>query len=447
MQREDRASLRAGLTKVLRTVVYLAVLPVLLLVAGPGRAGEAWPQFRGPHGDGTAAAHKLPLVWSETNNIAWKVPVPGRGRSSPVVLGNRIWLTTALGQGLGKARMGPDDVQTAEHITFEAVCLDRTDGKILWETPLFDVDKPAPVHRLNSWATPTPVVEPGQLYCDFGTFGTACVDAKTGKVLWRQRLALDHQVGPGSSPVLWQNLLLLVRDGCDAQYVAALDKKTGQTIWKTDRPPINTPTTDLRKAFATPLMVRSGGREQMIAAGPHWIVSYDPATGKEIWRARHGQGFSFGSSPVFGHGMALFSTGCFKAELWAIRVDGEGDVTSTHVAWKCLRQIPVMSSPVLAGEELYWISDEGIACCADVRSGGVHWQKRLGGTYLASPLSADGRVYFFGHDGKTTVVKAGRQFEQLAQNFLEGPLAATPALLDGAIFLRTDSHLYQIRKQ
>ena len=447
MRREDRAVVRVGLTTVLRTGVYLAALLVLLLVAGPGKAEEAWPLFRGPHGDGTATARKLPLVWSETNNIAWKVPVPGRGRSSPVVLGNRIWLTTALGQGLGRARMGPDDVQTAEHITFEAVCLDRTDGKILWEAPLFDVDKPAPVHKLNSWATPTPVVEPGRLYCDFGTFGTAGVDAKTGKVLWRQRLALDHQVGPGSSPVLWENLLLLVRDGCDAQYVTALDKQTGQTVWKTDRPPINTPTTDLRKAFSTPLLVRSGGRAQMIAAGAHWIVSYDPATGKEIWRARHGQGFSFGSSPVFGHGMALFSTGCFKAELWAIRADGEGDVTSSHVAWKCLRQIPVMSSPALAGDELYWISDEGIACCADVRSGEVQWQERLGGTYLASPLCADGRVYFFGLDGKTTVVKAGRQFEQLAQNHLEGPLAATPALVDRSIYLRTDSHLYRIQKQ
>jgi hypothetical protein len=258
---------------------------------------------------------------------------------------------------------------------------------------------------------------------------------------------LDHQVGPGSSLALWQNVLLLVRDGRDAQYVAALDKKTGQAVWKTDRPPIVTPSTDLRKAFSTPLLVRSGGRTQVVAPGAHWIVSYDPGTGKELWRARHGQGFSFGSCAVFGHGMAFFSTGCFKAQLWAVRVDGEGDVTATHVAWKCTRQVPVMSSPVLGGDELYWVSDDGMACCADARSGEMHWQERLGGAHLASPVFAEGRVYFFGQDGKTTVVKAGKQFEKLAENAVEGPLVATPALVDRAIFLRTDSHLYRIGKK
>jgi outer membrane protein assembly factor BamB len=442
MRREARTAVRAGLTKAVRVGIYLAAL----LTSSPGTAGEDWPQFRGPHRDGTATARNLPLVWSETNNIAWKVPVPGRGRSSPVVLGDHIWLTSALGQGVSKSRIGPDEMQTAEHITLKAVCLDRTDGKIVWETTLFEVAKPSPVHWLNSWATPTPVVESGRLYCDFGTFGTACADSKTGQVLWQQRLPLDHQVGPGSSPALWQNLLLLVRDGCDAQYVTALDKKTGVRVWKTDRPPIDTPTTDLRKAFSTPLLVRSGERAQMISAGAHWIVSYDPLNGKELWRARHGQGFSFGSSPTFGHEMAFFSTGCFKAQLWAIRVDGEGDVTSTHVAWKCMRQVPVMSSPVLGGDELYWVSDDGMACCAEARTGEVHWQERLGGAYLASPLYAEGRVYFFGQNGKTTVVKAGKQFEQLAENFVEGPLVATPALLDRSIFLRTDSYLYRIGK-
>jgi outer membrane protein assembly factor BamB len=429
---------------VFRTGLSLLLLPATLVMAGPARAGEDWPQFRGPRGDGTATAGNLPLVWSETNNIAWKVQVPRCGRSSPVVLGGHIWLTSALGQVVRRTRIGPDDMQTAEHITLKAICLDCTDGKIVWETTLFDVDKPAPVHWLNSWATPTPVVEPGRLYCDFGTYGTACVDSTNGKVLWQQHLPLDHQVGPGSSPVLWQNLLLLVRDGRDAQYVTALDTKTGQTVWKTDRPPITTPTTDLRKAFSSPLLIRTGDRTQMIAAGPHWIVSYDPLTGKEIWRARHGQGFSFGSCPVFGHGMAFFSTGCFHAELWAIRVDGEGDVTSTQVVWKCLRRLPVMSSPVLGGDELYWVSDDGMAYCADARSGEVCWQERLGGTYLASPLYAEGRVYFFGIDGKTTVLRAGKQCERLAENFLEGPLVATPALLDRSIFLRTDTHLYRI---
>ncbi|MCX6928608.1 MAG: PQQ-binding-like beta-propeller repeat protein [Verrucomicrobia bacterium] len=446
MSRKDRAVVRAGLVKISSVSIHLSVVLATLLMAGKGEAAKDWPQFRGPRGDGSATTKNLPLVWSKTNNIAWKSPVPGRGRSSPVVLDDHIWLTLAIEQGALRTRIGPDDMQTAEHITLKAVCLDRSSGKIVWESTLFEVDKPAPVHWLNSWATPTPVVEPGRLYCDFGTFGTACVDSQTGQVLWQKRLALDHQVGPGSSPVLWQNLLLLVRDGRDAQYVTALDKKTGQTVWKTDRPPIDTPSTDLRKAFSTPLLIQSGGHTQMIAPTAHWIVSYDPGTGKEFWRARHGQGFSFGSCPVFGKGMAFFSTGCFKAQLWAIRVDGEGDVTSTHIAWKCPRQVPVMSSPVLAGSELYWVSDDGMASCADAQSGAVHWQERLGGTYLASPLYAAGRIYFFGMDGKTTVVKAGKQFERLAENFVQGPLVATPALLDQSIFLRTDTHLYRIGK-
>jgi len=447
MRSNDIGVVEAGLPKALAVGFFLPVLLATVLAASVDGAEDNWPQFRGPHGDGTSTATKLPLVWSETNNIVWKVAVPGRGRSSPVVLGDRIWLTTALEQGARRTRIGSDDMQTAEHVTLKAVCLNRTNGKIIWETTLFDVDRPAPVHWLNSWATPTPVVEPGRLYCDFGTFGTACVDSKTGKVLWQQRLPLDHQVGPGSSAVLWQNLLLLVRDGRDAQYVTALDKKTGQTVWKTDRPPIVTPSTDLRKAFSTPLLVRTGGRMQMITPGPHWIVSYDPATGKEFWRARHGPGFSFGSCAVVGQGMAFFSTGCFKPELWAIRVDGEGDVTGTHVAWKCPRQVPVMSSPVLGGDELYWVSDDGMACCADARSGQMHWQERLGGAHLASPVFAEGRVYFFGQDGKATVLKAGKQFEKLAENHVEGTVVATPALLDRTILLRTDSHLYRIGKK
>lgn len=402
-----------------------------------------WPQFRGPRGDSTAADADPPIEWSETNNVAWKTALPGRGRSSPVLLGDRLWLTTALERGVRRTRIGPDDMQTAEHVTLKALCLDRASGKILWDVTLFDVDQPDPVHWLNSWATPTPAVEPGRLYCDFGTFGTACLDAATGEVVWKRRLPLDHQVGPGSSPVIYQNLLVLVRDGRDAQYVTALDKATGRTAWQTDRPPIKTSGANLKKSFCSPLVFRSGGRIQMVVPGPHWVVSYDPATGKEFWRARHGEGFSIGASAAFGQGMVYFSTGCHKATLQAVRVDGEGDVTATHIAWKSLRQIPVMPSPVLAGEELYWVSDDGMASCADARSGTVHWQERLGGAHLASPLCAAGRLYFCAQNGKTTVVKAGKKFERLKENSIDGTVVATPAVVGRSLFLRTDTHLYR----
>ena len=405
-----------------------------------------WPQFRGPHGDGSTAARRVPITWSETNNLAWKVSLPGRGRSSPVVLGNRIWLTLAVEQGVVRTRINGDDMQTAEHVSLEVICLDARTGRLLWRTPLFDVDKPDPVHWFNSWATPTPVGEVDRLYCDFGTFGTACLESKTGKVVWKTRLPLDHQVGPGSSPVIYRNLLVLVRDGRDAQYVAALDKQTGNQVWRTERPPIEASSGNLKKSFVTPLLVNAAGRTQLISPGAHWVVSYDPATGKEFWRARHGTGFSIGSCPVFGDGVAYFSTGCMKPQLCAFRADGAGDVTTSHAAWKTSKQVPVMSSPVMLGSELYWTSDDGMANCADAHNGEAYWQERLNQQHLASPLLAEGRVYFFGKEGKSTVVKAGKKFEKLAENQLDGTVVATPAIVDRTIFLRTDTHLYRIGK-
>lgn len=427
--------------------IFLAAL-VLLSVANHGRcAGHAWPQFRGPLGDGISPAKNVPVTWSETNNLVWKVSVPGRGRSSPVVMGDRIWLTLAEEQGVMRTRIQSDDMQTAEHVSLEVVCLAGKAGKIVWHTKLFDVDKPDPVHWFNSWATPTPVIAAGKLYCDFGTWGTACLDAKTGKEIWRTRLPLDHQVGPGSSPVLYKNLMLLVRDGRDAQYVAALDQKTGQQVWRTERPPIEASSGNLKKSFVTPLLVNFAGHEQLISPGAHWVVSYDPATGKELWRANHGKGFSIGSCPVFGDGVAYFSTGCMKPQLWAIRADGAGDVTTSHAVWKTLRQVPVMSSPLLQGDTLYWTSDDGMANCSNTKDGEAFWQERLNQQHLASPLLAEGRVYFFGKEGKTTVVKADKKFEKLAENQLDGTVIATPAIIDGTIFLRTDTHLYRIGKK
>ena len=426
---------------------FLSALFVAMFVHGLAAAERDWPQFRGPRGDGTSPAKYVPTTWSETNNLAWKVAVPGRGRSSPVVMGDCIWLTLAVEQGVVRTRIQSDDMQTAEHVSLEVVCLAGKAGKIVWHTKLFDVDKPDPVHWFNSWATPTPVIAAGKLYCDFGTWGTACLDAKTGKEIWRTRLPLDHQVGPGSSVVLYKNLMLLVRDGRDAQYVAALDQKTGQQVWRTERPPIEASSGNLKKSFVTPLLVNFAGHEQLISPGAHWVVSYDPATGKELWRANHGKGFSIGSCPVFGEGVAYFSTGCMKPQLWAIRADGAGDVTTSHAVWKTLRQVPVMSSPLLQGDTLYWTSDDGMVNCSNTKDGEAFWQERLNQQHLASPLLAEGRVYFFGKEGKTTVVKADKKFEKLAENQLDGTVIATPAIIDGTIFLRTDTHLYRIGKK
>jgi len=406
---------------------------------------QDWQQFRGPAGNGVAADANPPLEWSQTNNIAWKVSTPGRGRSSPIILGQRIYLTTALETGVQRVNINGDDMQKATHVSLGALCLDRHDGKLLWQVTLYEIDNPPSVHWQNSWATPTPVIEPGRLYCDFGTFGTACLDAQTGKELWRANLPTDHMVGPGSSPTLWQDLLLLVRDGIDTQYVAAVEKQTGRTKWRTERPPL-TGGNQSRKAFTTPLIVNTTGGPQAIITCAQWVVSYAPDTGKELWRIKHGKGFSFGTEPVSGNGLVYVGTGLFHPQVWAIRLDGHGDVTQTHVAWKSDNKAPSMSSPVLAGDEIYWVADTGTACCSDSKSGELLWQKLISGTHLTSPLCAGGRVYFFERSGKTTVFKAARQMEQLAQNMLPGPLIATPAFVGPAIYLRTDEALYCIRE-
>lgn len=423
---------------------FVAIGATLVAFAANAPAQD-WPQFRGPGSNGVAPNANPPLEWSETNNILWKIQTPGRGRSSPVILGDRIFLTTALETGVVRTNIKSDDMQTATHVSLGALCLDRRDGKLLWQTTLFEIDAPAPVHWYNSWATPTPAVEPGKLYCDFGTFGTACLNSQTGKEIWKASLPVDHMVGPGSSPTLWREFLFLVRDGIDTQYVAALEKQTGRTLWKVERPPL-TGGNQMRKAFSTPLIVRTGSGPQAVIPGAQWVVSYELETGKELWRVKHGEGFSFGTEPVSGNGLVYVGTGLFHPQVWAIRPDGRGDVTETNVVWKSEQRAPSMSSPVLAGDEIYWVSDNGAAVCSDSRTGELIWQQSIPGTYLASPIGAGGRVYFFERSGKTTVFKTGRQMQQLARNILPGPLVATPAFVGPAIFLRTDGFLYCIQQ-
>jgi outer membrane protein assembly factor BamB len=428
----------------------LLTTTVLVIAAAPP---ADWPRFRGPTGDGISRESGLPVTWSETENIAWKTLIPGLGRSSPVVLGDRVWVTTAVrfpeGGAADPASRGKGDGPGSRKGMFSlaALCFDRSDGRLIYRTDLFTIEDPGAVHDLNSHATPTPTVEPGRLYCDFGAYGTAALDAGTGRVLWRERLAVDHQLGPGSSPVVSGNRLILVRDGLDAQYVAALDTSTGRLAWKTARPPIVADGPAYKKSFSTPVVVEAAGRLQAIASGAHWIVSYDPASGAEIWRFRHGKGYSIAPSPVCGLGMVFFTTGDYVADLLAVRIDGSGDVSATHLAWKASGGIPLMASPILVGEELYIVSDVGVASCLDARTGSPVWKERIGGNHAASPVLADGRLYFFDREGTAVVLRPGRKFERIAENRLGGTVIASPAVAGGAIFLRTDAHLSCIARR
>lgn len=417
-------------------------------------AADEWPRFRGPDANGHSYAEGLPLKWSEDENVRWKTAIPGDGHSSPVISGDQIWLTTAVIEELSdeerKRRLAKiknsNGLELAGAISLRAVCVSRKSGEIVRNVELFKVTEPEPVHSLNSYASPTPILLDGFVYCHFGTYGTCCVNAETGKVLWRNNEhKIDHQNGPGASPALWRDRLIANYDGIDTQYVAAISRETGKTLWTTKRSGEMHERAEFQKAYCTPAIIEDDRGAQVISPGANWVYSYDPATGRELWKAGYGTlGFSTVPRPVFGNGLVFVSTSFIQPRLLAVRYDGEGDVTKSHVAWQIDGTLPQKTSMLLIGDELYFIADKGIGVCLDANTGDEHWKERISGQYAASPLFADGRIYFFSQDGKTSVVKAGRKFEQLAENQLDGRFMASPAVAGKALFLRTETHLYRI---
>lgn len=400
-----------------------------ICVASYLAAADDWPQFRGPAGDGHADATGLVTTWSEQEHVAWKTPIHGRGWSSPVVLNNQIWLTTATEDG---------------HQMY-AVCLDAKTGQVLHDVHVFDVAEPAEIHVTNSYASPTPVIEPGRVYVHFGCYGTACLDTSTGHILWQRRdLPCNHWRGPGSSPILFEDLLIVHFDGYDFQYVVAFDKATGATRWKVDRNiDYQTDDGDLKKAFCTPTIISVRGQPQLVSPAARATVVYDPRTGQELWRVRYAN-HSATARPLFGHGLVFLNSGFAKAELLAVRPDGQGDVTDTHVVWSTDRGIGSKPSQLLVDDLLYVVHDQGTASCLEALTGKLVWQKRLGGSFSASPLLADGKMYFMDEDGVTTVIRPGRTCVVLATNRLDDGCMASPAVTDGAIILRTKTHVYRL---
>lgn len=401
-------------------------------------AGWQWPEFRGPNGSGTATVRGLPLTWSETEHVRWKTPLHGRAWSSPVVLGGQVWVTTATEDGR----------------QLFAIAVDEATGRIVHDLKLFDVATPQYVHPFNTYASPSPVIEPGRVYVTFGAPGTAAIDTATGKVLWERRdLECNHYRGAGSSPVIFRDLLILHFDGSDLQYVVALDKRTGKTVWKTDRSidfkdlgPDGKPEAegDMRKAFATPQIVTVEGAPLLISMGAKATYAYDPLTGKERWRVEERTNHSASTRPVAGFGLVFLPSGFPKGELLAVRPEGRGDVTATHVAWRLARGVPNKPSVLLVDDLLFMTTDAGVASAVEARTGTVVWTGRIGGTHSASPVAADGRVYFFGEDGKTVVVEAGRSFKVLAENQLGDGFMASPAIAGKAFIVRSRTHLYRI---
>jgi outer membrane protein assembly factor BamB len=396
-----------------------------------GGAVENWPQFRGPEGQGHTDAAQLPLTWSKTQNVTWRTELPGKGFSSPVIWGDQLWMTAALEEGL----------------SFHALCVDKNSGKLLHDVEIFRREKALAIQTKNSHASPSPVIEAGRVWVNFGTTGTACLDTGTGRILWRsQELQLDHLVGPGSSPVLYQNLLILTCDGADVQYMAALDKLTGKLVWKTPRSGQLRANPDVKKSFCTPLVAAVADRDQLISPGADWVYGYEPLTGQEIWRVGY-TGFSVVPRPVVGHGLAFICTGFAKPELLAIRLGAKGTATATHIAWRDARHIPLKPSLVLVNDELYAIGDTGFLTCFDVRTGQRRWEEKLAGNFSASPLAAPGRLYVFSEEGRMTVFAPGRECRKLGECELGERVMASGAVSGAALFLRTDQALYRIEER
>lgn len=412
---------------------WALVCLLILTPLGAACAGDHWPEFRGSNGAGLAETSGLPLRWGEQENVRWKTPIHGKGWSSPVVWDNQVWLTTATEDGK----------------ELFVLCVDGPTGKVLHDIKLFSVDRPQSMgdaQQFNSYASPTPAIKAGRVYAHFGSAGTACLDTATGKVLWTRRdLSCNHHRGAASSPILFNNLLILTLDGFDQQYLVALDKATGETRWKQPRViDYGTDNGDRKKAFSTPAVFVIDGQPQLISPSAAATVAYDPATGKELWKVHHG-GMNVAARPLFGQGQIYICTGDGPTHLLAVRTGGSGDVTKSHVAWKALRGVPNRSTPLLLNDLLYLSGDNnGVATCLEAKTGTVVWQKRLAGDFIASPVAADGRVYFFNRDGAAFVLAAGREAKILARNQLADGCMATPAVAGKALFVRTKTHLYRI---
>src|SRR5436190_148934 len=404
------------------------VLPVVLVASiSLSSLAADWPQFRGPLGNGISTEKNLPIQWSETKNVAWKQDLPGKAWSSPALVKGRLYLTTA--------------VQADGKLSQRALCLNAKDGQIVWNTEIFSREAAsAPgIHGKNSHASPTPLVDNGRMYVHFGHQGTACLDLD-GKIIWKsEELAFPPVHGNGNSPVLVDGLLIFSCDGASSPFVAALDAKSGEVRWKFARESDSAK----RFAFATCEVITVGGKKQVISPGAGVVNALDPASGKEIWHVNY-DGYSVIPRPVFGQGLIFMSTGYDSPSMLAIRPDGHGDVTDTHVEWTQKKGAPHTPSPLLIGSELYLVSDGGIATCLDAKTGDVHWSERVGGNFSASPVFADGKIYLQDEAGKGTVLKVGKKFQRPGENGFSEKTLASYCVGDGAIFVRTEERLYKV---
>ena len=399
-------------------------------------SAKEWTKFRGPTGDGHVTVKSIPLKWSDTENVKWKVSVPGKGWSSPVISKGKIYLTSAVAEG--------DNQDAADvHRELRVICYDSSDGKELWDTKVFE-QKPLkrPIHNKNSHASPTPIIEDGKIYVHFGHMGSACLDLK-GKILWKNNeLKYDPLHGNGGTPIIVDNLFFYSADALTNPFVVALDKNTGKVLWKKQR----SETDQSRKfSFSTPTLIRMGGRSQIISPASGAVFSYDSKTGEELWSVDYG-GWSVIPKPGVYKNMIYVGTGYERAHILGIRVDekSKGNVTESHVEWEITKRAPNTPSFMIVDDLLYFISDGGIATCVEPLTGEIIWQERTAGPISASPVYFNGMIYFLDEQGKTTVIKAGRKFEIIAENKIKERTLASFGISEGAIYIRSEKSLFRI---
>ncbi|MFH0760350.1 MAG: PQQ-binding-like beta-propeller repeat protein [Bacteroidota bacterium] len=410
----------------------LLISLVLACISGAAVAqspATSWPAYRGPSDDGHSTARNVPVSWSETTNVVWRTKIPGRGWSSPVVMDGMVWITTS--EPVGKK--------------LKVIGIKEKDGSISHFIEVFDIEFPQEQHPLNTYASPSPVIEPGRLYVHFGAYGTACLDTRSGKILWKRTdLQCDHGVGPGSSPMLYKNLLILTFDGQDLQYLIALDKQTGKTVWKSPRSlDYSSMAPDARKALTTPVVVRFNGRDQLVSVGPHAVMAYEPLTGQEIWKVRF-EGYSGSSRPVADDQNVYINCGLTPACIMAIKLSGTGDKTGSGIVWSNKRSMAARSSPLLIDGLFYMVNSAGQAKCIDTQTGKELWVERVGEETSASPVFAGGMIYTFDQGGLTAIIRPGRTFTRIAENRISDGFMASPAITDGSLYLRSKSELIKI---
>ncbi|MEM7782877.1 MAG: PQQ-binding-like beta-propeller repeat protein, partial [Planctomycetota bacterium] len=334
--------------------------------------------------------------------------------------------------------------QIAAKLTIHAICIEIDSGKLIHNIVLDETDQVNPINPMNSYASPTPAIADGKVICHFGSYGTWCLDSKSGEKLWHRKYVVKHSVGPGSSPVIADGKVILVCDGMDLQFIAAVDLETGKEAWKTDRPPIRADNGEFRKAYCTPLVIEVNDSKQAVIPGAQWIVSYDLESGSEIWRADHGSGFSVTPMPVYESGLVIFSTGYMERKFVAVDPTGKGDVTNSHIAWTA-NNAPTMPSFIAQDSQIYAVTDKGIMMVLDAKTGKQIKRDRLGGNFSSSPILAAGNIYIGSREGKMTIVKCDPSLDVIATHKFSGSIMAMPLPYRNDLIVRTENKLIRIK--